>query len=346
MVDLSKFWVVTPYFNSVQHQTRPLNYWRFMKMCEAAGVNVLTVEVAFGNRPFEVTSKDNPNHVQLRSQQEFFMKEVIINQGVRYLVQQHPELVTSSDAIVAWIDSDCAPVAPPREWFEKTKEALDHHKIVQMFEWLIELGPDYQVINGPHRGFMANYVNNGRKIPKKCSQKGKDSESGYGHPSLGGPGLAWAARLSTLTEMGMLLDICILGAGDWWMAHSMLGLVDPEANEIKRMPEYGNMILQYQERCDKYVKRDVGYVKMTVYHWFHGVKEGSRFYGTRGQILIRNKYNPLTDLKVDAQGIYQIETKSDRQVVLKDDCRIYIHTRNEDSIPLRQLPNLPEYKKK
>jgi hypothetical protein len=348
MIDLSNFWVVTPYFNSVRHSTRRINYNRFIQMCAAAGVNVLTVEVAFGDRNFEVTERDNPYHVQLRSQgEEFWLKEAMINVGIRYLVQQHPELI-QNDGIVGWIDSDCSPMCPPREWFEKTKLALDHYQIVQMFEHLVELGPDYQIINGPHRGFMASYEAFGRKILKRVSRsKVKSHEAGYGTASMGGPGLAWAARLSTLTNLGMLLDITILGAGDWWMAHALLGLIDREAPEVKKLPEYGKVILQWQDRAMRYVKKDVGFVKMTVYHWFHGVKEGSRFYGTRGQILIRHKFNPHTDLKLDSQGLYQLETETDpeRQIALRDDLRTYVHARNEDSVPLRQLPNLPEYRK-
>lgn len=345
MVDLSKFWVVVPYFNSTLHQTRPANFFRFMKMIEAAGVNCLVVEVAFGSRAWQVTERDNPNHVQLRTQDEFFMKENVINCGFNYLCQTQPGLIDDPEAIFSWVDADCAPTCPPREWFEKTKQALDHYLVVQMFEALIELGPDYQVINGPHRGFMASYEYHGRKIPRFASGKGRPSEAGYGRLSMGGPGLAWAARASTLKQLGMLLDVTILGAGDWWMAHCLLGLVDPESSEVKKLPEYGAVIMQWQERALKYVKKDVGYVKVTVYHWFHGVKEGTRFYGTRGQILIRNKFNPHTDLKRDPQGIYQLETKTDRQINLRDDIRTYVHARNEDSVPLRALPNAPEYKK-
>lgn len=345
-MNLKNFWVVTPYFNSAKHQTRPLNYWRFIKMCEAAGVNVLTVEVVFGGSAFEVTQRDNPNHVQLRSYGEvFWIKENMINIGIKYLVQQHPHLVTD-DGIIAWIDADCFPMCPPREWFEKTATALDQYKIVQMFEWLTELGPDYQPIpgGGPHRSFMASYEHFGRKIPKPGS-KDKPNEEGYGRTPMGGPGLAWAAHVSTLTELGGLLDVTILGAGDWWMAHALLGLVDPDSPEIKKLPEYGKIILQWQERALHYVKKDVGLVRMQVGHWFHGMKEGTRYYGTRGQILIRNKYNPVTDLKMDVHGLYNLETKSDRQLNLRDDIRIYMHQSNQDSVPFRTPPPLPEYKK-
>lgn len=342
---LKNFWVITPYFNSVQHKTRQVNYHRFMKICQAAGVNVLTVEVIFGDRPAEVTTKDDPFHLQLRCPgEEFWFKENMINRGIEYICARFPEMITE-DGIIAWIDADCAPVCPPAEWFEMTKKSLDHYLIVQMFEWLVDLGPEYQVINGPNRGFMASYEHYGRRVPKIGDVVSKPSEAGYGRTSMGGPGLAWAARVSTLSALGMLIDITILGAGDWWMAHALLGLVTPDMNEVRRLPSYGQYILNWQKRALHYVKKDVGFVKVAMYHYFHGLKEETRFYGTRGQILIRHDFNWLEDLKRDSQGLWQLEVITDRQIAMRDDLRTYMHTRNEDSIPLRQLPNLPEYHK-
>jgi hypothetical protein len=43
------------------------------------------VELAFGNRPFEVTDPDNPRHVQVRSGHELWHKENLVNLGVARL---------------------------------------------------------------------------------------------------------------------------------------------------------------------------------------------------------------------------------------------------------------------
>jgi hypothetical protein len=362
-MQLKNFWVITPHFNSTQHRTRKENIIRFLEMCNMADVNVVVAEVAYGDREFEldqIIEDINHNsvafhkhghkrilHFKYRTDQEYFMKERVINIATQDLLRMHPHLVKENGEI-AWIDGDCAPTCSPHQWFVKTKEALDHFKVVQMFEWLVELGPDNQQYNGPHRGFMASYVHHGRRIPRIKGQnaKGKPSEAGYGRVSMGGPGLAWCCKVRTLIALGFLIDVTILGAGDWWMAHSLLGLNDPESAEIKKLPQYGAIIMAWQERALHIVKKRVGYVKVTVYHFFHGLKEGTRFYGTRGQILIRNGYNPLTDLMVDHQGLYVLVRITDRQIQLADDIHTYMHARNEDSVPLRALPNLPEYNKK
>ena len=50
--DLSQFYVVTPVSNPVRYKRRYELYWRFKEMCEAADVKLITVEQAFGLRPF------------------------------------------------------------------------------------------------------------------------------------------------------------------------------------------------------------------------------------------------------------------------------------------------------
>lgn len=335
MVDLSNFWVITPHFNSVQHKTRVRNYERFSRMCKAAGVNLLTIEVAFGDRPFEVTEKGNPNHVQLRSYEEFWLKENILRVGVNYLMQWKPEML-SNDGIIAWVDSDCAPDCEPRDWFEMTKLSLDHYKIVQMFEWLVDLGPEYQWTNGPHRGFMASYEEYGRQIPKLKDEHGNELPPEYGHAPMGGSGLAWACNVSTYSELGGFLEVCPLGSSDWYMALGLLGLADNGYADIKELRGYGKQILRWQKRAQRYVKRDVGFVRMTCKHYFHGVKE-HRFYGSRDQILRHFKFNPDTDLKYDAQGLLQLEVATKRQIAMRDAFRMYMHSKNEDSIALRDM---------
>ena len=115
--DLSKFFVVTVISNPVRYMRRYELYWRFKEMCQCAGVNLITVEQAFGERPFMVTEPDNPMNVQVRSFEELWLKENMINIGVER-ARQH------GATKIAWVDADCAPLQPPRRWFEETWHAL------------------------------------------------------------------------------------------------------------------------------------------------------------------------------------------------------------------------------
>ena len=57
--DLDKFWVITVLSNPVRYKRRYELYWKFAEMCEHAGVRLVTVEQAFGQRPYMVTSATN-----------------------------------------------------------------------------------------------------------------------------------------------------------------------------------------------------------------------------------------------------------------------------------------------
>lgn len=324
--DLSRFYVITVISNSARYKRRYELYWKFKKMVEDAGVKLLTVEQAFGQRPFMVTDPNNPMHIQVRSIEELWIKENMINVGVQHITRLDP-LARE----VAWVDADCFAMVPAIDWFEETWHALQHYEFVQMWEHLINFGPQNQPITGPQLSFMATYAAMGFQVPKERNVK--HTLAGHsGVISLGRPGLAWAANISALNAVGGLIDYCILGSGDWHMAHGLVGAMEVRGQEHK-LSAYSRALLDWQEKAERWIKRDVGYVPVTVGHWFHGNKV-DRKYPTRGKVLIDNQYDPRTDIKYDAHGILQLETWEPRQIRLRDQIRDYFATRNEDSIDL------------
>lgn len=326
--DLSRFYVVTPIINSPRYRARADNYDRFKAMCAAAGVNLVTVEAAFGARRFEVTERDNLFHVQVRTEDELWTKENLINIGIAHIMQIWPDARE-----IAWVDSDCFPMSTPREWFDETWHQLQHYEFVQMWEYMINFGPDFQPISGPQMSFMKTYAANGFEVPKGKNVK-HTLAGNSGLVALGRPGLAWAANVTALNKVGRLLDKCILGSGDWHMAHGLVGAMLQNSSEFVKLSKYAQYLFHFQELCERHIKRDVGYVPVTVGHWFHGDKK-DRKYGSRGQILIDAGYDPAIDVKYDTQGLLQLETWEPRQITLRDKIRDYFATRNEDSIPLR-----------
>lgn len=328
--DLSKFWVVTVLSNPIRYKRRYELYWRFAEMCKQADVKLITVEQAFGNRRFMVTSPDNPYHLQVRSVEELWHKENMINMGVKHACRLAPDGVRE----IAWVDADCRSTRSPRDWFEETWHQLQHYEFVQMWENLIDLDINFNPIGTAQPGFMSNYVKYGTPNPQefRTLQKQSAIQYPYGPTIFGRPGLAWAANLDAFNKVGGLIDFAILGAGDWYMAHGLVGSMENARSEYAG-GAYMNKLLEWQERAQRWIKRDVGYVPGTVYHDFHG-RKALRFYGTRGKILSDNKYNPDTDIKYDLYGMLQLETWDDRQISLRDKIRGYFRARSEDSIDL------------
>ncbi len=330
--DLSKFWVVTVLSNPIRYKRRYELYWKFKEFCKQAGVKLITVEQAFGNRPFMVTTK-NSFDLQVRSVEELWHKENMINMGVRHacaLAESMGEEVRE----IAWIDADCRSARPARDWFEETWHQLQHYQFVQMWEHLIDLDINYAPIGEPQPGFMANYVKYGTPDPDEFRMIEHLNDYDYSGTGkiFGRPGLAWAANVDAWNQVGGLIDFSILGAGDWYMAHGLVGSLAAARSEYAYGP-YMSKLLDWQDRAQRWIKRDVGFVPGTVFHDFHGRKE-FRFYGSRGKILNKWKFNPDTDLKYDTHGMLQLETWDDRQIGLRDGIRGYFRARNEDSIDL------------
>jgi hypothetical protein len=361
--DLSKFWVITVLSNPVRYKRRYELYWRFAEMCEHAGVRLVTVEQAFGNRRFMVTSPTNPYHLQVRTIEELWHKENMINLGIKHAcaIAQVQGLEVRE---VAWVDADCRSTRTPRDWFEETWHQLQHYEFVQMWENMIDLDLNQNPIGSPQPSFMANYIKYGSPGTKEFLDiqfgRGKHGHGRHHHhkhhhhhhhkhhhhhhhhnpppyPYDGGvgnkrifgrSGLAWAANLDAWNKVGGLVDFSILGANDWYTAHSLIGSLYPIIQEWAHTP-YGQKLLHWQERAERWIKRDVGYVPGTVYHDFHG-KKINRGYNTRGKILIDNKFNPETDIKYDGFGLLQLETWEPRQIRMRDQIRAYFRARSED----------------
>lgn len=337
--DLSRFWVITVISNAARFKRRYELYWQFKEMCDSAGVRLITVEQAFGNRDFMVTEKGNPLHVQVRSIEELWQKENMQNIGLVRMMNVDP---TARE--VAFVDADCAPLRTPVDWFEETWHQLQHYEVVQMWEKMIDLDIAFNII-AERPSFMYHYNEFGEPHPLQKIELGKSEE--YYHPTgpgkrlFGAPGLAWAWNVDTLQKVsagggGPILDCCILGAGDSYMAHGLLGTISETYQHHAITPAYAKRLLMWQERAERYVKRDVGVVGGTVYHYYHGDKI-LRKYGSRGGILARNNYDPDTDLKYDAYGMLQLETYEPRQIRLRDQIRRYMKERNEDSCDLTTI---------
>lgn len=324
--------VVSVISNPVRYESRYQLFDKFETYMERfPNVRFHTVEVAFGDRQFYVGSKASHMNrydlkdvagiihpsgesykgeqmwrLQLRTFEELWHKENMINLGIQSLPNDWE--------YVAWIDAD---VTFAREdWVEETIQQLQHYQFVQMFENAIDLGPTGQTLK-IHNGFISQYM------------KGADYKPGY-HDWH--PGFAWAARREAIDAVGGLIDTGILGSGDRHMACALVGKVEHSYSGGVH-PNYAMLLHEWQSRATRYIKFDVGFVPGTVIHNWHG-KKTDRQYSSRWRILEDNQFNPLTDIKRDWQGLWQLEVNNERQITLRDQIRRYFRARNEDSTDL------------
>ncbi len=88
------FAVVTCVFNPRGFASRYRLYRQFAHYVALAGVRLVTVEVALGDRPFAVTSTENPDDVQLRTAWELWHKERALNIGFEHAIHTQPGSAT------------------------------------------------------------------------------------------------------------------------------------------------------------------------------------------------------------------------------------------------------------
>ncbi len=322
-------YVVVPIFNAPRYKSRWKLYQRFAKYVVDSGAILVTVEAAFGERQHaldgrapdgeaaEVTRGDRHIYVRVRTNHEMWIKENLINIGVRHL--------PADWKYVAWIDGDIIFARP--NWVGEIIHQLQHFKFLQLFSFAQDLGPTYEASRQPWRGFVDSYL---RGVERPATP------GGYYYYAPGKlrawhPGYAWACTRDAFDAVGGLIDFAILGSGDTHMAWALIG-------EVERVvppgmsPDYMARLLEWQNRAEQHIRRNIGVMSGLLLHYWHGRKR-DRGYQDRWKILVKNQYQPSLDLKPDWQGVHQLVDRLEpRSLALRDEIRQYARSRNEDSI--------------
>lgn len=325
--------LIAVYSNPFRWYTRRELFNDFTRhMRHAANVKLHVVELAYGDRPFEVTG-EHPHDVQVRANDEMWHKENLINLGVRSL--------PSDWKYAGYCDGDFH--FTRHDWAIEAIHMLQHHAFVQLFSSYTDLtgytatSDDGHSVFRQSRSFAWNYCHAQEFVDGYRKRRGGDcygkidetKEFPYGLPP-GATGGAWAWTKEAFNIVGGMLDTCILGSGDWHMAFGLVEGVNVAA-EMQRCTEpYVNAVLQWQKRASK-LTRNVGCVDNHAIHHFHGSKS-SRQYGDRWHILRKHAFDPTKDLMRDWQGVWQWCGDKPR---MRDDIRKYFLARREDDSQLK-----------
>jgi hypothetical protein len=312
-----QLFAVTAFFNPRRFRSRPRLYHAFKKHMEDSGVKLLTVEVAFGDRPFEVTDPFDLWNVQLRTGTELWHKERALNIGLDRVRQIAPKA-----KYLAWIDADVTFIRP--DWVQETIQQLQHHPVIQLFGDVVNLGPEGHVQWTASSTFRAFFW---------MSQKLDGGKFYEGDDKGGHPGLAWAATSEALDHLGGLIDFCIAGSGDSHMANSLKGHwnrgvgVDFQKDLNGFSEGFVALLRRWGARASDF-HANIGFVPGTIAHHWHG-KSSERGYKPRMDILQTYKFDPAEDLVKDEQGLWRyLGNKPEMEAAIR---RTMI-LRNEDSI--------------
>lgn len=347
--------VSVSYSNPFRWQTRRRlanDYIRHMR--NSPNISLWVVEMAYGDRPHEVTSPDHPQDIQLRTNHELFHKENGWNIGVSHFPQGW-KYGCCSDADFHFTRHD---------WALETIHQLQHYEFVQPFSSYVDVsGNIYGQKDVPMRynsAFFFNYIQNGYKVSPQyhngvvtttkdgkvtftkagadayaSALKAEPSEGGVFMRGVGATGGAIAFRRSAFEAVGGMLDRCILGHADWYMAFQLVGVEPPDIHSQRYHPDYKRYVRSWGERA-KELKRNVGYTDGHAIHYWHGSKT-RRAYSSRDVILARNQYSPYDDVHADYQGVWRLNPNKPE---LRDDIRRYFISRFEDDPNMYQPEKL------
>lgn len=366
LFDPKQLHVITVVSNPFRYQSRYSIYKDFEQHVLSAGAQLWVAELQLRDRPFLVTEKDNPYHIQLRSDHVLWVKENLWN----IVASRLPD-----DALYIMVaDADVHFVRP--DWAVETIHMLQHYEVIQPWTESFDLGPKFET-REHHTSFCFDYLKDTVHYPSKLhfdqvmemnartrqprlhGEKADESRRhrhhhkhhhhhGHHHhhhhhhpepeppyPYYGGmgirpytyhPGFAWAWRRTALNKVGGFIDKAILGNADHHMALALIGEATRSLHS-KTTQEYKDMVYQWEERA-KALNRNIGYMEGTIMHRWHGHKR-SRGYNNRWQVLINHEYNPLKDVRYEANGVLALQPDKWR---LKHDIDSYFVSRNEDDI--------------
>ena len=198
------------FYNPAGYGTKTDNYASFCKGLADAGVPLLTVELAFGDTPFELAPGDAERLVQLRGGDVLWQKERLLNLGVAALPDDCDK--------VAWLDCDV--LFARRDWAARTAKLLETYVASSRSRTASAFLPGSNTCEPAMLpfGFGQNELFYG--IAWGVSTNGRGSLANY--RDHGHTGFAWAARRDLLSRHG-LYDTNVLGNGDTDIAHAMFG---------------------------------------------------------------------------------------------------------------------------
>ena len=316
------FWGICAYYNPTLSKNLFKNYHLFRASSKKQGLNLLTVELAFRNRPFELNKDDTDILIQVRADSILWQKERLLNIGLDNLPHDCDK--------VAWIDADI--IFTNNHWINDASILLEKYNVVQLFDYVIRLNKSQKPDD-----------------PSKFKEGFRDGEKSKGivyarivsDPKNRRPGLAWAARREILEGLGFF-DKWIVGSADYIFYSAMYE--STISNEIrshvilstKTEPEVANWITKMHQRC----RGSVYFVKGEIFHLYHGSIE-NRQYDERVKMLRSLDFDPSSDIKLNSDGCW--EWASDRPRLHKF-LENYFYNRNpDDKMVLRFILLIKKY---
>lgn len=317
-----RVWAITSFFNPMRYRSRIANYRAFR---EHLPIPLCAVELA-NHGEFQLGDEDAEIVVRASSPDIIWQKERLLNLALTHLP---PEA-----EIVVWLDCDL--VIPVGDWPDQVAAALRDVPIVQCYAELFDLSPgespaaldSRRLPSGISVAWSAHNRNGVALSDPMASSSDRRRAS---------PGGAWAARRTTIEEIGFY-DAMVVGGADRPFAHACFGTPE-EAVRIARMTEpQAAHYRPWAARVATHVGGRVGVVDLPLLHLWHGAI-ADRQYSSRHQRVAELGFDPGRDIVIGPTGAWQWAATAGE--ALKNYVADYFRSRREDGTdvapPVRSL---------
>jgi len=297
--------IVCCHFNPCKYKSRVENYKIFRNEIIKIGVRFLTVELSFGEEPFEL---NYPEVIHLRTSEENIMwqKERLLNIGIRQLINEGYKKIS-------WLDADI--VFEDYDWHQKVSDCLDKFNVCQVFSEAYKL--DENGIENQEIGCIKNYSEINQISIKDVS-----------------PGFGWAARSEILKKIPLYESCIVAGENDSLIFFA--SLFQSEKNKIKVLdshlvksrlnPKMKNHFIDWAKKWSELVEDKVGYSENRIKVLHHGKMENRKYVDSH-KIYWDNEYNPLVDISGKKEGPLTWNTDKPN---LHSSVKEYFQSRDED----------------
>jgi hypothetical protein len=281
-------WAITSYFDPTGRKRRLKNYREFRRRLQ---VPLIAVELSFDGR-FDLTTGDADILIQVRGGSILWQKERLLNLALQAL--------PSSCDTVAWLDCDTILARPG--WPSELRRALDECVIVQLFERMYHLPPDYKGDSTDLSGAelflgVACFLAQGNLPAETFRIAGLSQRYKYN------PGMAWGAKRATLEATGFY-DAAILGTGDKALFSAACGYAADYATGRYLGPLARKHYMEWAERFHQAVRRQIGYIEGDLLHLWHGDLVNRR-YSNRHALFSKFEFDPYTDIALTEEGVWR-----------------------------------------
>lgn len=274
--------VLTTYFNPAGYETKQKNMQSFLASMERDSITPIIVELAFDDQPYRI-----PEALHVRATSKLWQKERLLNIAM--------DALPASIDKIAWVDNDI--IFRNRNWLKQTELALDEFDVVQPFERAVRLPKECTDLIGGTQVIQS--------LGYRVVRLGKEIFESDQEVKTGTVGYAWAARREVLERAGGFYDRAIMDGGDRYMAKAFVGCATDTLFDGRGS---WRQIAHFKEWAAKIGNCKVGFVPGTILHLWHGDLK-NRKYTERHQLFRQFNFDPIRDIKVAHNGVFEWATE-------------------------------------